>query len=70
MALQEFLQELDQLVTEAKSSFSDAADMDALEASRIEFLGAKNGRLKSAQKMMGGIDKPDKPEAGKTFNAT
>ncbi len=70
MALQEFLQELDQLITEAKSSFSDAADMDALEASRIEFLGAKNGRLKSAQKMMGGIDKPDKPEAGKTFNAT
>ena len=70
MALQEFLQELDQLVTEAKSSFSDAADMDALEASRIEFLGAKNGRLKSTQKMMGGIDKPDKPEAGKTFNAT
>ena len=70
MALQEFLQELDQLVTEAKSSFSAAADMDALEASRIEFLGAKNGRLKSAQKMMGGIDKPDKPEAGKTFNAT
>ena len=70
MALQEFLQELDQLITEAKSSFSDAADMDALEASRIEFLGAKNGRLKSTQKMMGGIDKPDKPEAGKTFNAT
>ena len=70
MALQEFLQELDQLVTEAKSSFSDAVDMDALEAFRIEFLGARNGRLKSAQKMMGGIEKPDKPEAGKTFNAT
>ena len=41
----------------------------AVEAARIEFLGAKSGRLKEVQKGLGGVDKADKPAAGKRFNA-
>ena len=68
MALAEFLSELDQLTREATAAFEAAADADALEAARIEFLGAKSGRLKAAQKGLGRIDKADKPAAGKRFN--
>ncbi len=47
---------------------SSAGDAAALEAARIEFLGVKSGRLKTAQKGLGGVPGPDKPEAGKRFN--
>ena len=68
MALADFLAELDALVEQAQTSFDSAADNDAIEAARIEFLGAKNGRLKAAQKGLGKVDKADKPAAGKRFN--
>ncbi len=68
MSLNEFLNTLDQLVGEAQSAFDGAQDADALEAARIEYLGAKGGRLKEAQKGLGKVDKPDKPAAGKRFN--
>ncbi|HVC94721.1 MAG TPA: phenylalanine--tRNA ligase subunit alpha [Pirellulales bacterium] len=68
MALTDFLAELDDLLKGAKSAFDEAADAAALEAARIEFLGAKSGQLKSAQKSLGSIDKSDKPAAGKHFN--
>ena len=48
VALAEFLAELDQLQAAAQSAFQSAADAEALEAARIEFLGAKSGRLKAA----------------------
>jgi|TARA_Y100001968_G_scaffold68803_1_gene59891 phenylalanyl-tRNA synthetase alpha chain len=70
MALQEFLDQLDQLVSEAESTFGTAESTDALEEARVEFLGAKNGKLKTVQKLMGTVEKEDKPVAGKTFNAT
>ena len=65
MALQEFLDQLDQLVSEAESTFNSAANTEALEEARVEFLGAKNGKLKSVQKLMGTVEKEDKPVAGK-----
>ncbi len=68
MALAEFLAELDQLQAAAEMAFQAAADAEALEAARIEFLGAKSGRLKTAQKGLGSVDKDDKPAAGKRFN--
>ena len=70
MALQEFLDQLDQLVSEAETNFGAAESTDALEEARIEFLGAKNGKLKAVQKLMGTVEKQDKPVAGKTFNET
>ena len=68
MAIDEFLAELDQLTAAAAESFSSAADPDALEAARVDYLGAKSGRLKDVQKGLGSVDKADKPVAGKRFN--
>ncbi|MEO1496475.1 MAG: phenylalanine--tRNA ligase subunit alpha [Planctomycetota bacterium] len=69
MALADFLAELESLASDAKTAFDEALDSDALEAARVEFLGAKAGRLKSIQKGMGGVDKTDKPTAGQKLNA-
>ncbi len=68
MGVSEFLAELDQLVAEATTAFEAAGDETALEEARIEFLGAKSGRLKTVQKGLGKVDKADKPIAGKQFN--
>lgn len=68
MALADFLGQLDELAAAARSAFAAAADDAALESARIEFLGAKSGRLKAVQKALGEVDKSDKPAAGKRFN--
>jgi phenylalanyl-tRNA synthetase alpha chain len=68
MNLAQFLADLDALLEEAKAAFDAAADADALEAARIEFLGAAKGRLKNVQKGLGAVGKEDKPAAGKRFN--
>ncbi len=68
MALADFLAELDDLLAAAQAAFAAADGADAVEAARIEFLGAKSGRLKAVQKGLGSVDKADKPAAGKRFN--
>ena len=68
MSLAPFLSELDSLLADASQAFQSAADADALENARIEFLGAKSGRLKAIQKGLGQVGKEDKPAAGKRFN--
>jgi phenylalanyl-tRNA synthetase alpha chain len=68
MALAEFVSELEQLESQATAAFAAAGDATALEAARVEFLGAKSGRLKAVQKGLGQVDKADKPAAGKRFN--
>lgn len=68
MALGDFLQQLDSLSSEADAAFTAATSAEQLEEARVEFLGAKSGRLKATQKQMGSVDKADKPAAGKRFN--
>ena len=68
MALAKFVADLDALQAAAQSSFAAVSDAAALEAARIEFTGAKVGRLKAAQQGLGTVDKADKPAAGKRFN--
>jgi phenylalanyl-tRNA synthetase alpha chain len=68
MALAEFLGELDALQAAAQRAFDAATGADALEAARIEFLGAKSGRLKAVQKKLSSVPGSDKPTAGKRFN--
>src|SRR5262245_21803009 len=68
MNLAQFLAQLDGLLAEAQIAFGSAADAAALEAARIEYLGAAKGRLKSVQKGLGAVAKEDKPAAGKRFN--
>jgi phenylalanyl-tRNA synthetase alpha chain len=68
MSLAEYLAELDELCGQAKVAFESAADAAAVEAARVQFVGARSGRLKDVQKGLGSIDKADKPAAGKRFN--
>lgn len=69
MVLAEFLKELDDLVREATAALAAAGDAEAVEAARIQFLGAKSGRLKAVQKGLGAVEKAEKPAAGLRFNA-
>lgn len=68
MVLADFLTELDQLVREATAAFQTAADARAVEAARVQFLGARGGRLKALQKALGCIPAADRPAAGRQFN--
>ncbi|MBX7074291.1 MAG: phenylalanine--tRNA ligase subunit alpha [Pirellulales bacterium] len=68
MSLANLLSELDQLLADAQARFSAAGGANEVEAARVEFLGAKSGRLKAAQKLLGAVPPPEKPAAGKRFN--
>jgi phenylalanyl-tRNA synthetase alpha chain len=68
MAFREFLAQLDAMQSAAEQAFATAADAAALEAGRVEYLGAKNGQLRALQKQLGTVDASDKPAAGKRFN--
>ena len=68
MSLDAFLADLETLATTAGRAFAEAGDAAAVEAARVEFLGAKSGRLKEAQKGLGSVGGADKPAAGKRFN--
>ena len=68
MSLAQYLAELDELCEQAAATFASAADAAAVEAARVQFVGARSGRLKDAQKGLGAINKADKPAAGKRFN--
>ncbi len=68
MALADFLDQLDAFQSAAQQAFAAAVHVDALEAARVEFLGAKSGQLKTVQKQLGSVPSSDKPTAGKRFN--
>ncbi|MCH5374422.1 MAG: phenylalanine--tRNA ligase subunit alpha, partial [Planctomycetes bacterium] len=52
----------------AEQTFASAVDGESLEAARVEFLGAKQGKLKAAQKQMSGVEPGDRRAAGMRFN--
>ncbi len=68
MDLAQFLADLESLAAEADTAFRSAGDPPALEAARVEYLGAAKGRLKAVQKGLGAVPKEEKPGAGKRFN--
>jgi len=71
MSLNDFIKQLDDLVETASTRFEEAinqVDKEILEETRIEYLGAKSGKLKEVQKGLGKVSKEDKPVAGKRFN--
>ena len=68
MSLTQFVDELESIAQEAESKFSASESVEQLEEVRVEFLGAKQGRLKAAQKKMGAVPKDEKPAAGKKLN--
>ena len=69
MPIDQFVKELDDLATSATASFESASGTDQLDAARVEFLGAKNGQLKTVSKTMAAVAGPDKKTAGQKLNA-
>jgi len=68
VSLDAFLAEIDRLRIDATAALSAVEDAPDLEAARVEFLGAKSGRLKSIQKLLGGLAADDRPAGGRHFN--
>lgn len=68
MGLAEFIEQLEELAASATAAFDAAGDLSELEAARVEYLGAKKGRLKAVQKKIGSVDGVDRPAAGKQLN--
>ncbi|WP_422931292.1 phenylalanine--tRNA ligase subunit alpha [Singulisphaera sp. PoT] len=63
------LADLEALETSGKAAFGQAQTGDAVEAARIEFLGLKQGRVKSAQERLKSLESGAKREYGQRFNA-
>lgn len=68
ITLAQFIKELDGFSSDAQAAFDSAQTAEDLENARVEYLGARQGRLKSLQKLLGGIDVEEKPAAGKKLN--
>ncbi len=60
--------QLTALESEGVQAFRDAATTEAAEAARIEFLGAKNGRLNAAKDALKTLPVEAKKEYGRQFN--
>ena len=63
------LAELDKLQSSGMAAFESATSADAVEAARIEFLGQKQGRLKTAQERLKTLEPAGKRAYGQRFNA-
>lgn len=68
MAVEQFASELDALLQAARQAFSQVQDAATLESARIEFLGARSGRLKNVQKELAQLPPEERPAAGRRFN--
>ncbi len=60
--------QFDNYQQEAAAAIAAADSADALEQVRVEFLGAKKGRLRDLQSLLGKADKEQRPVLGKQFN--
>lgn len=60
--------QLDEFERAALAVISRAADAQELEKVRVEYLGARQGRLKELQALLGTASKEQKPLLGKRFN--
>jgi phenylalanyl-tRNA synthetase alpha chain len=64
----DLIAQLDEFEAAALVDISMAADLPAMEAVRVKFLGARQGRLKELQALLGTAPKEQKPLLGKRFN--
>ena len=69
MSIETFVNQLDELAQAATAAFAAATNAEELDAARIEFLGAKKGKLKAIQKNMGSVPNESKKDAGMKLNA-
>src|SRR4051794_13864143 len=68
-SLEAALADLAALQDQGEAAFRGAGSADAVEAARIEFLGQKQGRLKSAQERLRTLEPAAKKPYGQRFNA-
>ncbi len=68
VAIETFLAELTAFRESASQTLDGVADSAGLEQARIEFLGARSGRLKAIQKLLSGLASGDRPAGGRHFN--
>jgi len=64
----EFIDALARLEADASAASGGVKDAASLEALRVEFVGARSGRLKAIQKLLGGLSAAERPAAGRRFN--
>src|SRR3954471_24221803 len=68
VSLESALLELDELEASGLSALEAAATADAVEAARIEYLGQKQGRVKTAQERLKTLEPAGKRAYGQRFN--
>ncbi|TWT89448.1 phenylalanine--tRNA ligase subunit alpha [Stieleria varia] len=68
MSLQDFLNSLDSLQSEALAALDSASDAESFEAARVQFAGQKKGALRDIQKQMGSVAGEDRKAAGMRLN--
>jgi phenylalanyl-tRNA synthetase alpha chain len=64
----DLIAQLDEFEAAALDEISKAADLASLEAARVKYLGARQGKLKELQALLGNATKEQKPLLGKRFN--
>jgi phenylalanyl-tRNA synthetase alpha chain len=64
----DLIAQLNDFEGQALAAIESAADSNGLEAVRIQFLGAKQGKLRDLQGLLGQATKEQKPLLGKRFN--
>jgi len=69
-SLEDALVALEALQAKGLAAFESAANLDAVESARIEFLGQKQGQLKNAQERLKTLEASAKRVYGQRFNAT
>jgi phenylalanyl-tRNA synthetase alpha chain len=68
--LDQYLQAAGDIASRGVVAFAAAADADALEAARIQFLGDRRGEILALQKALGALPPEQRREAGRAFNET
>ncbi len=66
--LEQYLAYAADLVQRGAAALAQAADADALESARIQFLGDKRGELLALQKALGTLPPESRRDAGRAFN--
>jgi phenylalanyl-tRNA synthetase alpha chain len=66
--LEQYLQAADDIASRGVTALSAAADPDALEAARVQFLGDRRGEVLAVQKALGTLPAEQRRDAGRAFN--
>jgi phenylalanyl-tRNA synthetase alpha chain len=66
--LEQYLHAADDIAARGGAALSAAADADALEAARVQFLGDRRGEILTLQKALGALPAEQRRDAGRAFN--